>query len=201
MGRTKESGEKMREATHEKILSAAITLFAERGCSATSAKDIADAAGVSVGLMYHYYKTKEEVFGGIVRDALGEMNELISMLENEKCPKAGIEMLMKEISNEFAGGPEFAQWMVILSHPMPKKADFEWMDGFMNYHRNLTEGIAKLIKRGQKTGDFRDGNPMQLAQFVVGTFQGLCNLQLILKDDFHPPSAEMLTMAIIKEAK
>ncbi len=44
------------------LLDAAMRLFVERGFSATSMRDIARAAGVTPGLAYHYFDSKEKLF-------------------------------------------------------------------------------------------------------------------------------------------
>jgi TetR/AcrR family transcriptional regulator, mexJK operon transcriptional repressor len=44
------------------VLAAAARLFAERGYDATTADDIAAAAGVSVGTFYAYFRNKHQVF-------------------------------------------------------------------------------------------------------------------------------------------
>src|SRR4029079_299809 len=43
------------------ILDAAIRVFARQGFHSTRVSDIADEAGVAYGLVYHYFKSKEEV--------------------------------------------------------------------------------------------------------------------------------------------
>src|SRR5262249_9420338 len=44
-----------------RLLSAASTLFAERGFAQTSVQDIVERAGVTKGAMYHYYSAKDEL--------------------------------------------------------------------------------------------------------------------------------------------
>jgi AcrR family transcriptional regulator len=46
--------------TRERILEAALELFAERGYEATTMRDVAREAGVSLGLAYRYFASKEE---------------------------------------------------------------------------------------------------------------------------------------------
>lgn len=55
----------MQQASREKIILAAFTLFADRGFARTSVQDIAREAGISKGLIYHYYQSKEQVLQGI----------------------------------------------------------------------------------------------------------------------------------------
>ena len=53
---SRESGRK------EQILESALYLFLEEGYDSTSMRKIADAAGCAVGLAYHYFETKDEMF-------------------------------------------------------------------------------------------------------------------------------------------
>ncbi|MGM0418929.1 MAG: TetR/AcrR family transcriptional regulator [Thermodesulfobacteriota bacterium] len=48
--------------TRGKIISAAKELFAEKGYSATSIREIAKKSGLSLGNFYNYFKNKEELF-------------------------------------------------------------------------------------------------------------------------------------------
>ena len=53
---SRESGRK------EQILESALHLFLEEGYDSTSMRKIADAAGCAIGLAYHYFETKDEMF-------------------------------------------------------------------------------------------------------------------------------------------
>ncbi|MCL2234388.1 MAG: TetR/AcrR family transcriptional regulator [Firmicutes bacterium] len=194
-----EQNKRKREVTREKILSSAVSLFAERGLGMTSVKDIAKRAGVSVGLMYHYYKTKEEVFGELVKMSLLELKELQESFNSYDCPKEMLLRLTKDALDDMKTSREFAQWFAMFSHPLPEKHDPEWSDAFLNYHEEFIENVEKLIKRGQKENKFKEGDPTMMAQYYIAVIDGLCTLQLLLEEKFIVPSVEMLTAAIIKE--
>lgn len=53
---------KPRSGRKEQILESALHLFLEEGYDSTSMRKIADAAGCAVGLAYHYFETKDEMF-------------------------------------------------------------------------------------------------------------------------------------------
>lgn len=74
--RTPEQNEKIREQTREQIRKAAFQLFAEEGYSNTSISAVAKKAGVSKGLIYHYFDSKEEILGAIF-DQLVEVGDEI----------------------------------------------------------------------------------------------------------------------------
>jgi TetR/AcrR family transcriptional regulator, cholesterol catabolism regulator len=54
----------------EELLDLAATMFAERGLRATTVRDIADAAGILSGSLYHHFSSKEEMVDEVLRSFL-----------------------------------------------------------------------------------------------------------------------------------
>ncbi|MBA4493089.1 TetR/AcrR family transcriptional regulator [Paenactinomyces guangxiensis] len=52
--------------TKNKLIDAALLVFAKKGYSATTTKDIAREAGVTDGLIYHYFKSKEDLLWAVI---------------------------------------------------------------------------------------------------------------------------------------
>lgn len=65
MPRSVNQNEAMREATRAVILESAMTLFAQNGYAHTSTRSIAQTAGISTGLMYHYFSGKEQLLRAV----------------------------------------------------------------------------------------------------------------------------------------
>jgi AcrR family transcriptional regulator len=59
-----------KDARPEEILHAALSLFVEKGYSATKIEDIARAAGVTRGTPYLYFANKEKIFEAVIRELL-----------------------------------------------------------------------------------------------------------------------------------
>lgn len=57
----------------DELLSIAAALFAERGLKATTVRDIADAAGILSGSLYHHFDSKESMVDEILREFLDEL--------------------------------------------------------------------------------------------------------------------------------
>ena len=57
--RSAEQFDRMRAESRARIVDAALHLFAEHGYDGTSVRMIAERAGVSPGLLYHYFPAKE----------------------------------------------------------------------------------------------------------------------------------------------
>src|SRR5919199_26130 len=54
------------EKSRQQILEAALELFSHRGYGATSVRDIAEAAGLSKGNVYHHFPDKETIFRALL---------------------------------------------------------------------------------------------------------------------------------------
>ncbi len=67
-----------REATQQKIMASACTLFGEKGYEQTSLEDIARDAGITIGPIYHYYDNKLQLFRFVNR---AMEDELVSTLK------------------------------------------------------------------------------------------------------------------------
>ena len=76
MPRTKEQFEEIRKSSKKKILDAALEVFAKEGYHSSSVGSIAKTAGISQGLMYNYFKSKDELLNelmiGIIKNLLDE---------------------------------------------------------------------------------------------------------------------------------
>lgn len=61
----------------EQLLRLGLRLFSERPYEAVSVDEIASAAGISRGLLYHYFPGKRDFYVAVVRVAVAELSELI----------------------------------------------------------------------------------------------------------------------------
>ncbi len=62
-------------STHDRLLTAAAALFAERGYGGTSMADIAERVGVRKASLYNYYPSKEELLLDLLRRAMRSWEE------------------------------------------------------------------------------------------------------------------------------
>ncbi len=75
-----------KEITKRKIVDAALICFAEMGLQSTSVRDIAKEAKISLGSMYNYYKSKEELMQAILFDSFKVLDHTIPEL-GEQSPQ------------------------------------------------------------------------------------------------------------------
>lgn len=86
--RTAEANDSIHGERRMTILNAALGVFVEKGYEGTRMQEIADRCGLSYGLVYHYFKSKEEVFRILVEAALDGAGSLIGTLPERSPPIA-----------------------------------------------------------------------------------------------------------------
>lgn len=80
------------------ILDAAIGVFIENGFEETSMRQIASAAGLTTGAIYHHFKNKDELFYHAVKEAMYFAQKLSEKDESSKLKST--ENMLNEISNK-----------------------------------------------------------------------------------------------------
>lgn len=70
MPRSAKANDRIRADRRASLLAAATRLFAERGLSRTRMQDVAEEAGVSAGLLYRYFRSREDLVREALRPAL-----------------------------------------------------------------------------------------------------------------------------------
>jgi AcrR family transcriptional regulator len=149
------------------ITAAALAIFAEKGYSAARVDDVAKLAGVSKGLLYLYFKTKEELFKAVIRSFVAPKVQQLSATVDESDLSA----------EEFVRGPFLAmiktlpdspvriivRLMFAEGHKHPDLVAFYWE----NVVSHAIELMTKVIARGVADGQFRKTAVDELPQLLV----------------------------------
>jgi AcrR family transcriptional regulator len=95
MPRSSAENDRIRRATTAQILETALRLFCEKGYYATSIAEIAKQAGISKGLVYHYFKSKEEVLGALVDIRIEDILVVMNVAKAKSSPVAQIRHIVE----------------------------------------------------------------------------------------------------------
>lgn len=95
MPRSERLNRLMRAASRRRILRTALRLFARHGYAGTSIRMIARAAGISVGLLYNYFRTKAEVLDAIFEQSMRDVQASFAAADGAKTPAERIERLVR----------------------------------------------------------------------------------------------------------
>lgn len=110
--RSQEQFYDIRQASIQKIVTAAIKLFAKNGYLSVSVKDIAREAGISQGLMYNYFNSKEKLLTYIIDDLISGMSEMMKSAYSAGTPAERLRLMIQLPFQSFRERKEF--WEMIM---------------------------------------------------------------------------------------
>jgi len=173
--RTTEQNEQIRVESKHKIMDAAFKLIAKNGYEATSIAMISKSAGVSKGLLYNYFTSKEELVKALVMGAMDEGDQLIEELFSDD-PKQALSNLFSWFFGEMRERPDHWRLMTELTFKI-EKFDFvhEIVTGKMTEYFTVIENLLTQI--GHK-------NAYAEARVISGILDGIGFHALMFKEDY-----------------
>ncbi len=167
----------IKDARREALLLAARQVFARNGLAATRVGDIAAEAGVSQGLVYHYFPNKEALFVEIVEGALRETARLASgAVQRTGSAWQRLEYLCEHMLAGVREEPEYV--LVILQAFTSAAAPVQVGAIVAEYGAQTFGDIVRLIAQGQTEGSVAAGDPIELGIAFTASIQGLALARL-----------------------
>lgn len=197
MPKAKEQFEGMRQEAIRKIKTAGLELFARKGLAGTNIKEIAESAQISLGLMYHYYSSKDELYLALANEAMDmSIGLLTSLKKQQTTAKKKIEGFIQGFLTGVRKHPEIC-YFIIIGQQFETK-DTSENDSLNDRKMESLKIIAGIIRAGQKEGGFTEGDPLQLAVMLVAATQGLAAFRMTFGSKFKMPVAEVLLNMLVK---
>ncbi len=97
--RTSEQFERIREDRKQKLIDAAFHVFAEETYHSASVSKIAREAGVSKGLLYNYFDTKEDLLRAIMSNLMDEILQYFDFSDNAPLTDESVSDWIKKSLN------------------------------------------------------------------------------------------------------
>lgn len=97
----------MRSGTYARILDAALELFAENGFHTTTIDKIARKAGISKGLIYNHFKSKDDLLNAVFDTGFGEMEKIFPALDVIQTPEKLIRIYIEIFFESFKHNNRF----------------------------------------------------------------------------------------------
>lgn len=159
--------QRRKEDRPQEITEAAFLVFAEKGYASARVDEVAKRAGVSKGLMYLYFKTKEELFKAVIRSVVIRRVDalLLAIEETELSPEEFIRGPLLDFMKRLPGSPVAVVIRLLISEGQrhPDLVDYYW-DNVVS--RGLT-AISRFVERGVERGEFRQTAVTDLPQLLL----------------------------------
>lgn len=180
--------EEQRKKRRDGILEAALDLFIRKGYSATKISDIAESLGMSVGLLFHYFQSKEKLYEELIK--LGISGPMSVVEPTDKAPIDFFEGTVKQIFHYIKTEPFAAKMFVLMSQAFYNEAAPQNVKNMIHAFDIYTP-TTLLIKKGQQDGTIREGNPYALAIAYWCAIQGIAE-QMAMNPDFPCPESDWI---------
>jgi len=167
----------MRNQTLANISSAALRMFSEFGYHGTTMKLIAESAGQSYGLVYHYFPSKEAVFRHLVDFALE--STIAGMHAVLSAPGTAWEKLERYsamlVGSALTG--DSSRYFLIMTQALTQAKGIEGLQRHIKARAAVFyELLVPLVIQAQKTGEAAQGDPEALVAAYLSLVQGLALL-------------------------
>jgi len=194
--------QKQKDERREQILTSALHLFATKGLAATKVTDIAAAAGMSQGLMYHYFAAKEEIFVELIRSSFARLIEACTLLEELPLPPAEkIKLAITELLQGINHNADHARYHLLIAQATAAAAIPAEAKAIIEQENQIPYTImARILSAGQAEGVIRQHDPAVLAQLFWCTIKGLALHKAVHGDRYHAPDPALLLPLFLAEA-
>ena len=159
--------QRRKEDRPQEITEAAFLVFAEKGYASARVDEVAKRAGVSKGLLYLYFKTKEELFKAVIRSVvMRRVDALLGAVEEtELSSEAFIRGPLLDFMRRVPGSPVAVVIRLLISEGQrhPDLVDYYWE----NVVSKGLKAISRFVERGVARGEFRETAVSDLPQLIL----------------------------------
>jgi AcrR family transcriptional regulator len=159
--------QRRKEDRPQEITEAAFEVFAEKGYARARVQEVATRAGVSKGLLYLYFETKQALFKAVIRSVvIRRMDALLAAVEEtELSSEAFIRGPLVAFMKALPGSPVAVVIRLLISegHRHPDLVDYYWE----NVVSKGLQAMSDLLEQGVRNGEFRQTAVTGLPQLIV----------------------------------
>ena len=201
--------EEMREEKKTLIMNTALEHFSNVGYHATTITHIARHAGISKGLMYNYFKSKEDLLAAIMNRSVTEIYEYFDPDHDSHLTPEEFEMFIRKVFMVLHEKRQFWKLLFrIMMQPGVYERLFGEASGSLNISgrpfREYTDNMMMLLvgyfkKKGESAGS--DYDPMTDLLMFINAVKGFALTSIFSEEQYQGEYFEKVTDALIKRYK
>ncbi|GCE48641.1 TetR family transcriptional regulator [Thermosporothrix hazakensis] len=178
---------KVVEDRREQIIDAAMNVFAHKGYSRATNKDIALEAGITPGLIYHYFESKEALLQAIINERSPlRVVRATSPTELEQPPEVFLRSLLLNVLHIIEGEQFIKIVRTVLPEILYNPAMQPVGSGIIDEEITF---LSSYFERQMSIGKIRKADPRLAAQTLMGCVIG----SVLRRHIFHDPQALQYT--------
>jgi AcrR family transcriptional regulator len=168
------------------IVQAALICFIDKGFHATSMRDVAQAAGVSLGNLYNYFTGKEALIAEVASQEQEELVPLLVSLADKAVPS---KATIKTFLQAYQALCRQREWAVLSAECLAEIARNPVLaPAFAANYAALQRILADALERGQKHGKFVLAAPaLLIAQVLLDAVESAALRHVCMPQEVTPP--------------
>jgi len=160
----------------DRLVSGARRVIYERGIERTSLADVAEVAGVPVGNIYYYFKTKDDLVAAAAEAHVTDLGELFQRLDVLDSPQARLHGLIDELTHVGGSVAEFGCPLGTLAGELDKR------NGVMASPQSQQLLVPMLDWAEQQFAELGRDDARRLAVALIAGYEGAALLTHSLRD-------------------
>lgn len=151
----------------QQIMDAALPLFAAQGFRGASNRDIARAAGMTPGLIYHYFASKEDLYRAVIDEysPFAQLGLSVDALRDQPVEQV-LRQLIAGLHGVFTLSPRFTQVVrIAIVESLHDPAKGQQLNTLL---RRLIDPLSGYLAEQIARGALRPGDPTLMAQSFLG---------------------------------
>ncbi len=160
-------------ARRNEILDTALKLFSQKGYHQTSMSEIAKESEFSIGSLYSFFKSKEDLFFNLFKRSIEDVEELVNgALARAKDARQKLELLVEVLFEYFE-----KKWEAFHIFALNRQS-FDWTlkedlgEIIRAKHLEFIGTLSQILEEGIKEGIFKPFRPEEMALAFIGLING-----------------------------
>lgn len=182
---------KRRETQRQRIVEAALKVFAVRGLHGAKMSMIADEAELSAGQLYRFFESKEELFITLIRQVAEETTQAMERIYD--LPGSPYDKLRAFTASTLKEDSAQYPFKLIQHINTADDAPDEAVQLIQQFSaKRYIEQLLPLFEEGQRIGDFAQGDTRQLISSFLTLLSALITFNMPIDDGHQMPDADIL---------
>jgi AcrR family transcriptional regulator len=150
--------------TRERIIAAAVALFAEQGYDATSVNQVVQRAEVAKGALYHHFTAKDDLLFEVYNELIArQLDNMKTIVAKGLGPADTMRELIFDLVTTTAARAAEAKVFAREGHRLGDENQKRVRSARREYH----DSVAGLIRKAQATGEFSEVASPEMVTFTV----------------------------------
>lgn len=199
--------EEIREEKRNRIMDVALEHFSDTGFHATTISHIAKQAGISKGLMYNYFTSKEDLLTAIIDRSLAEVYNYFNPDHDSRLTQDEFELFIRKVFKLLS---EKRQFWKLLFRILLQQGVFESLMGnekltvsgvpLRDFSQNMTELLVDYFERKKETAGIGYDPEIEMLMFA-NAVKGFAMTSVFSPELYQGDYLEKVTEAFLKRYK